>query len=212
MLIEKSCQDFTAALAAREPIPGGGGAAAMAGALAAALCAMSGNYTLGKKNYEEVQEDIREMLAECEELRIRLLNLVEADAEAFAPLSKAYSIPKDDPTRETVLEEATKNAIKAPLAIMDACADVLELLDEMLEKCNHTMISDVACGAILAGAAMKAASLNVFVNTKSLKDRLKASEYELTADKLLEDYLPIAEVISEEVTEEFRADSEDNNY
>lgn len=204
MLTEKTCRDFTAALAANQPVPGGGGASAMAGALAAALCAMAGNYTVGKKKYADVEEDVREMLTECEELRLRLLNLVEADADAFEPLSKAYSIPKDDPERENKLEEATLNAIKAPLAMMDACADVIELLDEMLEKCNHMMISDVACGAILAGAAMKAASLNVYVNTRTLRDRLKASEYEMTADRLLEDYLPMAEVISEEVIGEFR--------
>ena len=204
MLTEKTCQEFTAELSANKPIPGGGGAAAMAGALAASLCAMAGNYTVGKKKYADVEEDVKEMLTECEELRIRLLNLVEADAEAFEPLSKAYSIPKDDPSREEKLEEATKNAIVAPLAMMDACADVIELLDEMLEKCNRMMISDVACGAILAGAAMKAASLNVFVNTRSLQDRLKASEYEMTADRLLEDYLPMSEVIAEEVIGEFR--------
>lgn len=204
MLTEKTCRDFTAALAANQPVPGGGGASAMVGALAAALCAMAGNYTIGKKKYADVEEDVSEMLTECEELRLRLLNLVEADADAFEPLSKAYSIPKDDPEREDKLEEATLNAIKAPLAMMDACADVIELLDEMLEKCNHMMISDVACGAILAGAAMKAASLNVYVNTRTLRDRLKASEYEMTADRLLEDYLPMAEVISEEVIGEFR--------
>lgn len=204
MLTEKTCRDFTAALAANQPVPGGGGASAMVGALAAALCAMAGNYTVGKKKYADVEEDVREMLTECEELRLRLLNLIEADADAFEPLSKAYSIPKDDPEREDKLEEATLNAIKAPLAMMDACADVIELLDEMLEKCNHMMISDVACGAILAGAAMKAASLNVYVNTRTLRDRLKASEYEMTADRLLEDYLPMAEVISEEVIGEFR--------
>lgn len=211
MLTEKTCRDFTALLAANEPIPGGGGAAAMAGALAASLCAMAGNYTVGKKKYADVEEDVKEMLTECEELRLRLLNLVEADAEAFAPLSKAYSIPKDDPTREEKLEEATRNAIVAPLAMMDACADVLELLDEMLEKCNRMMVSDVACGAILAGAAMKAASLNVFVNTRTMTDRLKASEFEMTADRLLEDYLPMAEVIAEEVIGEFRETEPDGD-
>lgn len=209
MLTEKSCQEFASELASNRPVPGGGGAAAMAGALAAALCSMAGNYTVGKKKYADVEEDVRKMLTECEELRIRLLNLVEADAQAFEPLSKAYSIPKDDPSREAVLEEATKNAVQAPLGIMDACADVIDLLDEMLEKCNHMMISDVACGAVLAGAAMKAASFNVFVNTKSMKDRIKASEYEMTADRLLEDYLPIADVIAEEVNEEFREPEDD---
>ena len=101
------------------------------------------------------------------------------------------------------------NAIMAPLDIMDACADVIELLDRMLGICNRMMISDVACGAILAGAAMKAASINVFVNTATLRDRVKASEYEMTADRLLEDYLPMAEVIAEEITADIREEKED---
>ena len=197
MLTEKTCREFTAELASNKPVPGGGGGAALAGSLAVSLCAMAGNFTVGKKKYADVEE-------EAKELRIRLLNLVEADAEAFEPLSKAYSIPKDDPARADKLEEATMNAIMAPLDIMDACADVIELLDRMLGICNRMMISDVACGAILAGAAMKAASINVFVNTATLRDRVKASEYEMTADRLLEDYLPMAEVIAEEVTADLR--------
>ncbi len=204
MLTEKTCREFTAELASNKPVPGGGGGAALAGSLAVSLCAMAGNFTVGKKKYADVEEEAKELLTECEELRIRLLNLVEADAEAFEPLSKAYSIPKDDPARADKLEEATMNAIMAPLDIMDACADVIELLDRMLGICNRMMISDVACGAILAGAAMKAASINVFVNTATLRDRVKASEYEMTADRLLEDYLPMAEVIAEEVTADLR--------
>ncbi len=204
MLTEKSCRGFAEDLASNKPVPGGGGAAAMAGALAAALCSMAGNFTVGKKKYAEYEEEVRSILVECEEIRIRLLNLVEADAEAFEPLSKVYSMPKDDPARADKLEEATMNAIKAPLAIMDACADVLDLLDNLSDKCNVMMRSDVACGAILAGAAMKAASVNVFVNTASLKNTLKASEFEMTADNLLEDYLPLSEMIAEDIITDLR--------
>ncbi|MBQ3913228.1 MAG: cyclodeaminase/cyclohydrolase family protein, partial [Lachnospiraceae bacterium] len=139
MLTEKTCRDFTEVLASNKPVPGGGGGAAMAGALAVSLCAMAGNFTVGKKKYADVEEEAKELLTECEELRIRLLNLVEADAEAFEPLSKAYSIPKDDPSRADRLEEATMNAIMAPLDIMDACADVIELLDRMYAICNRMM-------------------------------------------------------------------------
>ncbi len=209
MLTENNCRDFTALLASNKPVPGGGGAAALAGSLAVSLCSMAGNFTVGKKKYADVEEEAQELLKECEELRIRLLNLVEADARAFEPLSRAYSTPKDDPSREEKLEEATANAILAPLDIMDACADVIELLDRMYGICNRMMISDVACGAILAGAAMKAASINVFVNTAALRDRIKASEYEMTADRLLDDYLPMAEVIAEEITADLREEKED---
>lgn len=204
MLTEKTVKDFAQTLADKVPVPGGGGAAAMAGALAAALGSMAANYTIGKKNYAMYEDEVKEILKTTDDLRIRLLDLIEADAKAFEPLSKAYAIPKDDPSREEALQSATLNAACAPLDIMDTCADVIDALDELLDKCNHLMISDVACGAILAGAALKAASFNVFVNTASLKDKKKAEEFELTAERLLDDYLPLADVIAETVLADIR--------
>ncbi len=204
MLTEKTVKDFTQTLADKVPVPGGGGAAAMAGALAAALGSMAANYTIGKKNYAMYEDDVKDILKTTEEVRLRLLDLIEADAKAFEPLSRAYAIPKDDPGREEALQSATLNAAYAPLDIMDACADVIDALDELLDKCNHLMISDVACGAILAGAALKAASFNVFVNTSALTDRKKAEELELTAERLLDDYLPLADVIAETVLADIR--------
>ena len=101
-LTTHSCTAFAEALASKASVPGGG-AAAMAGALGIALCSMVGNFTTGKKKFAAVEEDVQRMLAEGEALRIRLLELVDADAEAFEPLSRAYSIPKDDPTRPQIM-------------------------------------------------------------------------------------------------------------
>lgn len=194
-----TCDEFAAALAAKESVPGGGAAAAYAGALAVALCSMVGNFTAGKPKYAEFEEDVQRMLADGERVRARLLELVEEDAAAFEPLSRAYGIPKDDSTRAAVLEEATKGAIEPPLEMMRQIARTIELLEEMNAKGSRMLASDVGCGAALAAAALRAASLNVFVNTRSLRDRAHAEAVEAEADALLA-YVARAEAVADEVT------------
>ena len=195
-----SSAEFAAALASKASVPGGGGAAAMAGALGVALCSMVGNFTTGKKKFAAVEEDVQRMLAEGEALRIRLLELVDADAKAFEPLSRAYSIPKDDPARAQVMEEATVNACKAPVEMVLCCGRALDLLAEMMEKGSKMLISDVGCGALLCKAAMESAALNVFVNTGTLRDREVAAKMEQQVDDALSTYLPLADKIAASVT------------
>ena len=192
-LTNLSCSDFAAILAAKESVPGGGGAAALVGALGTALCSMVGNFTTGKKTYAAVEDDVQRMLAGAEAVRLRLIDLVADDAEAFFPLSQAYGIPKDDPSRAATLEAATKNACKAPYEMMVEIAKSIELLEEMGTKGSKMLISDVGCGALFARAALEAASMNVFVNTKSFKDSDWAPELEAACDALLSEYIPRAE-------------------
>ena len=203
-LTERSCAEFAAALAAKEPVPGGGGAAALAGALAAALCSMVGNFTAGKKTYVAVEDDIQRMLAKAEELRLRLIELVEEDAEAFFPLSQAYAIPKEDPERAEKLAAATEAACVAPLEMMRCIASAVELLEEMGEKGSKMLVSDVGCGALLARAALESASLNVFVNTRSFAGSAWAAAAESEADALLGTYVPRAEACASKVMEKIR--------
>lgn len=203
-LTDRSCGDFAQVLASKESVPGGGGAAALAGALGVALCQMAGNFTLGKKKYADVQEDIERNLNEAETLRIRLVDLVEEDAKAFFPLSKAYSIPKDDPNREKILEEATLNACKAPMEMLETLNRAMELLEEMLSIGTKMLVSDVGCGAILCKAAMESAAMNVFINTGSLKDREMANRLESRADELLKVSTRKADRIACEVTRQIR--------
>ncbi len=203
-MMEKSCTEFAAELAGKVSVPGGGGAAAYVGALAVALCSMVGNFTTGKKKYAEYEEDVQRMLAEGETVRARLLELVEEDAAAFFPLSKAYGIPKEDPTRDEQLEKCTKDALAGPLEMMRQIAKAIELLEEMNVKGSRMLISDVGCGAVCAAAAMRAASLNVFINTKGLKDREYAAKVEAEADELLA-YVPRAKAVADEVAAGIRA-------
>jgi formiminotetrahydrofolate cyclodeaminase len=203
-LTSKSCEEFARLLAAREPIPGGGGAAALVGALGAALCSMVGNYTSGKKAYAAVEDDVQRLLVQATDVRMRLLQLVEEDAEAFAPLSACYALPKDDPTRPAKIEETTKWACSAPLETMRQVCRAIELLEEMGEKGSRMLLSDVGCGALLCQAALEAASLNVFVNTKSLSDRTFAEMTEAECDEMLAEYLPRAQACAQMVTARLR--------
>lgn len=194
-LIDRSCGDFAAVLASKSSVPGGGGAAALVGALGVALGSMVGNFTLGKKKYARYEADIQRVLEEGEALRQQLLALVDEDAAAFEPLSRAYAIPKDDPSHDAVLEEATLNACKAPMEMVDRCGQAIDLLSELLEKGSVMLVSDVGCGALLCMAAMEAAAMNVYINTGSLLDREKARLMEAAVDRQRAEYGPKADAI-----------------
>ena len=186
--MEKNVDKFLADLASSAPTPGGGGAAALCGALAIALGNMVGNLTLGKKKYADVQEDIKALNEKAEALRSDFVSLIDADAEAFAPLSKAYGIPKDDPARAEVMETALKRAAEPPLEIMRKCAETIGVISEYAAKGSALAISDAGCAAALAIAAMKAAALNVRINTKNMTGRGTADKMNAETDALLAEY------------------------
>jgi len=203
-ITELSCREFSDQLAAKVSVPGGGGAASFVGALSMALCSMAGNFTTGKKKYAQYEDELEAILKESEEIRNKLLDLVEEDARMFEPLSKAYSIPKEDPDRSIKLEKATLDALYAPLEMMRQIKRVIELLERMKEIGSVIMVSDVGCGAALAGAALQSASLNVFINTKSLMDREKADQFDREADGILDEYVKRAQKIFEDVNDKLR--------
>lgn len=182
----KSCREFVSLLASAAPAPGGGGAAALSGALAAALGHMVGALTVGKQKYAPVEAEIRAQMDRLSRLSSQLLDQVTADAEGFLPLAKAYAIPKDDPNRAQALEQATLSACQVPMAIMELCVQALESVAVLAEKGSRLAVSDAGCAAALAKAALQAASLNVFINTKSLADRTQAHRLNEACTTLLE--------------------------
>ena len=203
-LIDKPCGEFAAVLASKAPVPGGGGAAALVGAFGTALCSMAGNLTLGRKKYAAAEDDIRRLLAEGEAVRSRLLALVDEDAAAFEPLSKAYSIPKDDPKRAEIMARVTREACRAPMEMMRCCCRAVGLLEEMLDRGSAMLVSDVGCGALCCKAALESAALNIFVNTKTMENRAEAEKLDAEADGLLGEYAPRAQRVAEEVTRRLR--------
>lgn len=203
-LIDSTVAAFTQELASPAPVPGGGGASALAAAIGISLGDMVGELTVGKKRYADVEQDVRSLMERSQALRVRFLELVDADAEAFAPLAKAYGIPKDDPNRAEVMENALKVACGVPMDIMRACGEAIDIIEEFAAKGSKLAISDAGCGAILCKAAMQAASLNVFINTKSMKDRDRAEALEKEANDLLARYTALGDAVFETVVGRIR--------
>ena len=195
----ETCREFTALLASADPAPGGGGAAALAAALGAALGGMVGALTAGKKSYAPVEAEIQTAMTELTSLRLRLLDLVQADAEGFEPLAAAYKLPKEQPDRENVLEAATLRACQAPIEMMDLCCRALEQMAVMAEKGSRMAISDAGCGAALLKAGLDAAALNVYINTRSLRNREEAERVNTACRQMQQHYGELAEKIYNDV-------------
>ena len=201
---ENSCKDFIDVLASSAPIPGGGGASALVGAIGVALGNMVGSLTVGKKR--DVEEDIIRCKKEADEITKRLLELVAKDAEVFEPLSKAYSLPKSTPEelakKEEVMAVVLKDACEVPLEIMKTCARGLDLMKEFAEKGSRIALSDAGVGATLLKSALQGASLNIYINTKSMKDRVLAQQLNDETDSLRKTYEKKADEIFENVCKE----------
>ena len=194
-----SCAQFLAQLASKAPTPGGGGTAALVGAAGVALGNMVGSLTVGKKKYADVEEEIKALMKECDDLQTQLLDQVPADAEGFVPLAKAYGIPKDDPTRAETLEKATIIACQVPMHIMELCCKSLDAIKVFADKGSRLAVSDAGCGAVIVKSALQAASLNVFINTKSLKNREVAEDMNRHANVMLNKYCSVADEIFNDV-------------
>ena len=202
-MLNKTVTEFTEVLASKAAVPGGGGASALVGALGIALGNMVGELTVGKKKYADVEEDVRALMAKAQDLRVRLLECVNKDAEAFEPLSRAYGIPKDDPTRDEVMEKCLRDAAAAPLEILDLCCEAIELQREFADKGSVLAVSDAATGVVFCWSAMYGAAVNVKVNTKAMKDKAYADGINAHVDAQMEKYWPIAEKVYEDVYRRF---------
>lgn len=195
----ESCRTFVEVLASNAPAPGGGGAAALVGAIGTALGNMVGSLTVGKKKYVDVEAEIIALKEKCDALQKELLDQVEADEVNFLPLAKAYGIPKDDPNRDKIMEEATIIACSTPMKIMELCCEAMDCIAVFAAKGSRLAVSDAGCGAVCCKAALQAASLNVFINTKTLKNRDVAEEMNRKANLMLNKYCALADEIFNEV-------------
>lgn len=179
-LKDLSCDDFCRVLASKEPVPGGGGASALAGALAAALGQMVGNLTVGKKKYAAVEPEILSCNEKAAVLRQRFLELIQADADSFAPLAAGYRLPSDTEEEKAVKQERIQKALKeacvVPEQIMECCLETLTLIDVYEKKGSIMAVSDAAAAALLCKSALEAAALNLRINGKSMEDREQAEE------------------------------------
>ena len=196
---QASCTEFVTVLASNAPVPGGGGASALVAAIGTALGNMVGSLTVGKKKYADVEEEIIALKAKCDKLQADLLAQIELDAKGFEPLSKAYGIPKDNPDRDRILEDATVVACQVPVKIMELCCEALDAIAVFAAKGSRLAVSDAGCGAVCVKAALQAASLNVFINTKTLQNRELAGEMNKKCLGMLDKYCAMADEIFESV-------------
>jgi formiminotetrahydrofolate cyclodeaminase len=204
---EYSCDEFVEALASKAPVPGGGGASALVGALGVALGNMVGSLTVGKPRFADVEANIIALKARADTLQSELLGLIERDAKVFEPLSRAYGLPSGTEGERThkaeVMEECLREACVVPLEIMEKCCKAIDLHEQFAIKGTPLALSDVGVGVKFAQAALQGASLNVFINTKAMANRLHATEINRRAHALLESHVRRADVIFEGVVSRF---------
>ena len=184
----KTLKEFTEVTFSKEPVPGGGGVSGLVGSLAASLSGMVTSLTTGKKKYAEYEDEIQLIMKKANELRISLLNSINADAEAFYPLSKAYAIPKEEPGRDEKLEECLKLAASSPFNILKLTSEVINLDLRLATIGSKLAISDAATSAMLAKGALAGAYINVVVNTKLMKDKEYADKLEQEAKAIVDEY------------------------
>lgn len=194
-----SCKEFVEVLASKAPVPGGGGASGLIGAVGIALGNMAGNLTVGKKKYADVEAEVIDLNERAQKLQRELLALVEEDAKVFEPLSKAYGMPKETPEQQEekarVMEAALKEACLVPLQIMRKCCEAIEVIAEYSSKVSVLAISDVGVGATTCKAALLGASLNVFINTKSMQNKTLAEEFSKEAEDMIAKYGVLADEV-----------------
>lgn len=203
-----TCEDFVEILATKAPVPGGGGASALVGALGTALGNMVGSLTVGKKKYADVEADIIALKEKADALQKDFLRLVEEDAKVFEPLSKAYGMPKDTEEEKAekarVMEIVLKDACSVPMEIMRKCCEAIDIIEEFAAKGSVIALSDAGVGAAFCKAALYGASLNVFINTKSMANREYAESLNKEAEEMMAVYGAKADAVFEGVNARLR--------
>jgi formiminotetrahydrofolate cyclodeaminase len=195
MLVDKSVKDYVLQVASKEPTPGGGSVAALAGSLGSALTAMVGNLTIGRKVYEELDDDVKKLMDEnFEELQKsleKLNHIVDEDTKAFDGVMEAFKLPKDTEEekkkRTAAIQEGYKVALEVPLRCAEECFRVLELQKVFADHGNVNAITDVGVGTLLAATGLEGALLNVKINLLSIKDEDYRNEMEQKINHLLEE-------------------------
>ncbi len=202
-LAELTVRGFADLLGSDAPAPGGGSAAALAGALGAALTAMVGSLTVGRKKYAEFDGLARETLEKARDLEHRFLDVMERDTEAFNAVSAVFAMPKgtdqEKEARAAAMQEALQGCTKTPFEMMELAAETLELTAELLGKTNDSAASDLGVSALSMRAAIQGAWLNVLINIGSLKNKELAEDYRKKGEALLAKALPLADQIYQNV-------------
>ena len=208
MVESMTIQEFLDVLSSKEPVPGGGGASALAGALGNALGQMVANLTMGKKKYAEVEDEIKELAERMKGIQGQFSALADQDAKVFAPLAKCYSLPsgteEEKAYKAEVMEARLLDASLVPMEIMEKASEMLEIMDILADKGSRMAVSDVGVGVQFIRTALLGAVMNVYINTKSMKNREKAEEMNEKAERLIKEGTEAADRIYQKVLEQLR--------
>lgn len=208
MIKKMEIQEFTDALSSKQPTPGGGGASALAGTLGTALGLMVGNLTVGKKKYAEVEEDVQSVMARLADMQERLLVLADEDAKVFVPLAASYGLPsgteEEKAHKAKVMEQCLLDASLVPVEIMRQSCEALVLLAELEVKGSVMAVSDVGVAVQFLRTAVTGAIMNVYINTKSMKDRETAERLNGEAAGLLKQGVEQADGIYNRIYERLK--------
>lgn len=202
-LSQVNCDVFAEKLASKEPVPGGGGAAALVGSLGVALATMVANYSIGKKAFLGMEPKHQEIIDKSADLRIKLLDLIDEDAENFEPLSKAYGLPtatdEEKAEKEKVLQAALKVAADGPIKMVEYIYEAIKLQEELVDMSTKIIISDVGCGVQMLKAALYSANLNVVVNMNLIKDEAYVAEVSAKTSKMVAEGAAICDAVFDKV-------------
>ena len=202
-LAELKTSEFVDLLASDAPAPGGGSAAALEGALGAALTAMVCGLTVGKKKYAEYQELAEEAQKKATDLKARFVDVMDRDTEAFNVVSAAFGMPKatdeEKAARSAAIQKGLEGCTKTPFEMMELAVETLELTASILGKSNDSAASDLGVSALSLRAAVQGAWLNVLINIGSLKNKELAADYQAKGEALLAKALPLADQIYDTV-------------
>ena len=208
MVESMTIQEFLDVLSSKEPVPGGGGASALAGALGNALGQMVANLTIGKKKYAQVEDEIKELAERMKGIQGQFTALADQDAKVFAPLAKCYSLPsgteEEKAYKAEVMEARLLDASLVPMEIMEKASEMLEIMDILADKGSRMAVSDVGVGVQFIRTALLGAVMNVYINTKSMKNREKAEEMNEKAERLSKEGTEAADRIYQKVLEQLR--------
>lgn len=196
---EKTCEDFVDVLASKSAVPGGGGAAALTGAIGIALGSMVCNLTIGKKKYAEHEESVKSILEKARSLEKDLIGMIDEDAECFLPLSKAYGLPSSTDEEKKIKSETMENALKkaceVPIKIVKACYESIKLHEDLVDKGSRLAISDIGVGVQCIRAAILSGQLNVLININSIKDEKYVNEVRNEINSLVEEGVKICDEV-----------------
>ena len=187
-MLNKTCDLFISELGSNAPVPGGGSAAALVGAVGIALGTMVGELTTGKKTYAEYEEEIQQLIGRSRVLTEKMKAAVKKDIESFKPLSDVYRMPNttaEKAVRHEAMQKALLPAAEAPLELTELCVEALEILDRYSEIGSRLAVSDAATGSVMCLAALKSARLNVIVNTKMMEDDELRNRLNARADEAM---------------------------